>query len=280
MIRKLPLVLILAGSAMAASPELDVVPRSAPPAARMVYLDIDDQPQDVRLLMLSLQGLVNRTEPRIYIRDAEYECGHDRPLHRRMRDWWAERLEQRGFELQPTKDWQAVLREFGTAARGALLYDDACWTDPKLAVQLNLISTLCGIEDLLPVTPRLRDELQLPVILDVRGKWANSREAWRWALEDPQIRAAMNRRVLAHRHPWSLYLQDYIVAHRILTLWVPHEAMDDPELMDLHLGGDEAHSTTDPDFIKFFDRVFPMVEATGKQLLGWHEYLKATDEDE
>ncbi len=44
----------------------------------------------------------------------------------------------------------------------------------------------------------------------------------------------------------------------------------------LHLGGDEAHSTTDPDFIKFFDRVFPMVEATGKQLLGWHEYLKAT----
>jgi hexosaminidase len=44
----------------------------------------------------------------------------------------------------------------------------------------------------------------------------------------------------------------------------------------LHLGGDEAHSTTDPDFIKFFDRVFPMVEATGKQLFGWHEYLKAT----
>ncbi len=44
----------------------------------------------------------------------------------------------------------------------------------------------------------------------------------------------------------------------------------------LHLGGDEAHSTTDPDFIKFFDRVFPMVEAAGKQIVGWHEYLKAT----
>lgn len=44
----------------------------------------------------------------------------------------------------------------------------------------------------------------------------------------------------------------------------------------LHLGGDEAHSTTDPDFIKFFTRVFPMVEATGKRLVGWHEFLKAT----
>jgi hexosaminidase len=44
----------------------------------------------------------------------------------------------------------------------------------------------------------------------------------------------------------------------------------------LHLGGDEAHNTTDPDFIKFFDRVFPMVEATGKRVMGWHEFLKAT----
>jgi hexosaminidase len=44
----------------------------------------------------------------------------------------------------------------------------------------------------------------------------------------------------------------------------------------LHIGGDEAHSTTEPDFIKFFDRVFPLVQATGKTMSGWHEYLKAT----
>jgi hexosaminidase len=43
----------------------------------------------------------------------------------------------------------------------------------------------------------------------------------------------------------------------------------------LHIGGDEAHSTTEPDFIKFFDRVLPMVDATGKRAVGWHEYLKA-----
>nr|WP_279588762.1 beta-N-acetylhexosaminidase [Actinophytocola oryzae] len=44
----------------------------------------------------------------------------------------------------------------------------------------------------------------------------------------------------------------------------------------LHIGGDEAHSTTDEDFVKFFDRVFPIVEATGKRAVGWHEFLKAT----
>jgi len=44
----------------------------------------------------------------------------------------------------------------------------------------------------------------------------------------------------------------------------------------LHLGGDEAHSTTEPDFLKFFQRVLPMVEGLGKKVAGWHEFLKAT----
>lgn len=44
----------------------------------------------------------------------------------------------------------------------------------------------------------------------------------------------------------------------------------------LHIGGDEAHATTEPDFVKFFDRVFPIVQATGKTMSGWHEYMKAT----
>jgi len=44
----------------------------------------------------------------------------------------------------------------------------------------------------------------------------------------------------------------------------------------LHIGGDEAHATTEPDYIKFFQRVLPMVEALGKKVTGWHDLLKAT----
>ncbi len=44
----------------------------------------------------------------------------------------------------------------------------------------------------------------------------------------------------------------------------------------LHIGGDEAHATTEPDYIKFFQRVLPMVEALGKKVTGWHELIKAT----
>jgi hexosaminidase len=44
----------------------------------------------------------------------------------------------------------------------------------------------------------------------------------------------------------------------------------------LHLGGDEAHATTEPDYIKFFQRVLPIAESLGKKVSGWHDLLKAT----
>ncbi|WP_083886101.1 family 20 glycosylhydrolase [Actinoalloteichus spitiensis] len=39
----------------------------------------------------------------------------------------------------------------------------------------------------------------------------------------------------------------------------------------IHIGGDEADATTDEDYALFMSRVIPIVEATGKQVMGWHE---------
>ncbi|MFC7340114.1 beta-N-acetylhexosaminidase [Saccharopolyspora griseoalba] len=43
----------------------------------------------------------------------------------------------------------------------------------------------------------------------------------------------------------------------------------------LHIGGDEAHSTTDEDYLAFMSEVLPLVEKYGKTPIGWHEYGKA-----
>ncbi|GAA2090045.1 beta-N-acetylhexosaminidase [Streptomyces albiaxialis] len=39
----------------------------------------------------------------------------------------------------------------------------------------------------------------------------------------------------------------------------------------LHIGGDEAHSTSHEDFVKFMDRVQPVVAKYGKKAIGWHQ---------
>src|SRR5699024_7348665 len=39
----------------------------------------------------------------------------------------------------------------------------------------------------------------------------------------------------------------------------------------IHIGGDEAHSTTAEDYRKFMNKVVPMVRANGKRAMGWQE---------
>ncbi|HEV2783137.1 MAG TPA: beta-N-acetylhexosaminidase [Actinophytocola sp.] len=43
----------------------------------------------------------------------------------------------------------------------------------------------------------------------------------------------------------------------------------------LHIGTDEAHATTEPDYLFFLGRVMPIVAKYGKKITGWHEFLKA-----
>ncbi|MGW0913336.1 beta-N-acetylhexosaminidase [Streptomyces sp. NPDC002784] len=44
----------------------------------------------------------------------------------------------------------------------------------------------------------------------------------------------------------------------------------------LHIGGDEAHSTPHADYVKFMDRVQPVVAKYGKTVIGWHQLTGAS----
>ncbi|OZM73502.1 beta-N-acetylhexosaminidase [Amycolatopsis antarctica] len=43
----------------------------------------------------------------------------------------------------------------------------------------------------------------------------------------------------------------------------------------LHIGGDEAHATTEEDYRTFMGKVLPLVEKHGKKVTGWHEIAQA-----
>jgi hexosaminidase len=43
----------------------------------------------------------------------------------------------------------------------------------------------------------------------------------------------------------------------------------------LHIGGDEAHSTSHEDYVAFMDRVQPIVAKYGKAVIGWHQLTEA-----
>ncbi|MDX8052830.1 beta-N-acetylhexosaminidase [Lentzea sp. BCCO 10_0798] len=45
-----------------------------------------------------------------------------------------------------------------------------------------------------------------------------------------------------------------------------------------HIGGDEALSTPDADYVTFMNRVLPIVKKYGKTTTGWHEFIKTTED--
>lgn len=185
---------------------------------------MERQPADIKLLVYVLQGLVNRTQPRLYVYDRQYEGGQDAGLHRNMKDWWKDDLQRRGHRFKKVSDYRELLRRFRRSFRGVILYEPACWTNPALAENLNAVTTLCGLDSLLPATAQMSRTLRLPVVADVRGRWRSADEVERWASSHQRLRAACNRRVVAHRHPWSLFLTDYIVAHKIYAFWMGKRA--------------------------------------------------------
>nr|WP_279629577.1 family 20 glycosylhydrolase [Amycolatopsis kentuckyensis] len=44
----------------------------------------------------------------------------------------------------------------------------------------------------------------------------------------------------------------------------------------LHIGGDEASATSQADYLTFMNKVLPLVAATGKSVVGWHDIAKAS----
>jgi len=180
----------------------DVFPRSAPPARDLVVCDLTQSPPDVRLMAYALQGLVNRTQPRLYCLAGD----SDR--------FWLQNMAERGWIDPPgepvTPD--ELLRRFRDRVKGLVI------TDPKLPATKNVATMLASVEDALVVSPRLAQGLDRPVLHDLRGRWATSADAYRWAFESLWPR--LNHHVLACSWPDHLALRDYLVQHKVFIFWI------------------------------------------------------------
>jgi len=100
---------------------------------------------DALKFVSSLQGLVNREEPRLLVRflEGEGQAGtiniDDYWLELLQRDWLKERPVERITKLED------LIARFPEACTGVVLWD------PGVAATSNVASTICGVEGLLPV---------------------------------------------------------------------------------------------------------------------------------
>lgn len=143
-------------------PRGQALPTFATPAAPLDTILVQDLSPDEAITFSALQGLVNKTKPRIYLLDRRADEGTYT---------WADTALV-GFTDRILYDHATrynLIAKYTNQIAGVVLYD------PALSVHYrNLASTVAGLSNAIPVTPALHAALaeqgiRLPVVADLTG---------------------------------------------------------------------------------------------------------------
>lgn len=200
---------------------LPIFPKSSSPSKNMYHANLLGSSVDVQFALTVLQGLVNRDTPMIYITE---NPGWHGPA---LIPMWIDQIRGRGYSFEEVQDPLWLFDKFRSFIKGAILYEPDLADHPESLHKLNPITLYCALNDVIPVTPELNDKLKLPVKLDVRGKYNDPEEAYRWAYRELWPKA--NHELIAHTHPMHMVLRDYLVAHKIMPFWVSQNMSNDAE---------------------------------------------------
>lgn len=143
-------------------------PKMPPPARHLVVADVRHCTRDERILLLSLQGLVNRTQPRLYL------------IFKDDDRFWLKEMQRQGHtdEPMPVTDPMSLVERFRTTVRGVVV------PDPKVYLSSCVAACVAGADDLLIATPALANRLHLPIKADLRGKFQDDAAALRYVRTD------------------------------------------------------------------------------------------------
>jgi hypothetical protein len=168
-------------SLTAVQPEINTVDVAPDQAALIPMVDNwrfdGDLPHNATLL--SLQGLANRNAPQIYL---QYPANWQWEIAGPLIDYLAERHEI-DWQRYESGDLEAALRDFGSAAKGTVIWDK------DVRSSLIVAYTISGVEDLLVINEdqiELAAKHGLDTVIDLRGQFTGQDDAeiYQWAFDE------------------------------------------------------------------------------------------------
>jgi hypothetical protein len=194
--------------------DFHICPKSRPPARTLCAFrtgDLTSFAWDMRLTLSCLQGIVNRSQPRLYL------------IHDRYDELWLDWLRERGdVDRIEWLEIGEVFERFLPAVSRLYL------TDPDVPASINVATMLAGIYDGLVATPSTSGQFKLPLGtnadspeagLDLRKlAWKMDIDAYRWAFS--QLDGELSRRAVTILAPREVALRDYLVEFKIPILWI------------------------------------------------------------
>jgi len=134
-----------------------------PPAVHLDAADLSALDGDQQGLLVSLQGIVNRQQPRLY-----FYWGTD-PTNLE----WLNTIQVPS--TISTDPW-ALFTKYRSAVKGAIVFD------PNVPDTINLATTLAGINDAVIATADLAQAHNLQILEDLRGRFTDKFAVYNYAL--------------------------------------------------------------------------------------------------
>jgi hypothetical protein len=173
------------------------------PARRLYVADVQKLSHDEQTLLASLQGLVNRVQPRIYF------------IWNNSDLFWLNRLQGTNQTGSPiwVQDPLTLLQTFKDSYQGAVVADPKIYDSPCVA------ASEAGVYNLLLATPDLAAKYGIPIKEDLRGKFKDNADALRYERTD--LLPHLNPYLLISIDPPLIGSQiDEIVAAKGIAFWV------------------------------------------------------------
>ena len=197
-------------------PESDFLPEFSDAAPVLDYLDTGGFSQNEQILAASLQSVVNKTRSRLYLSAAPPE---DDPA-------------ARALELKfnpPTSDLYETLGKYREELRGIVVWDPEEPHTANLAAVVGAAKR-CVVADG-DQAERLAADYGLPVVEDLRGRYADRLEVYR-AMLDGYADKSAQRLIMGCNPAGSTALWDYAAAAGALRVWLDPSDPEEAALLD------------------------------------------------
>jgi hypothetical protein len=192
------------------------------PIAALDVVDVDGLPADKQRMLASLQGLINRTQPRIYLESGEAEGT----------TFWLDHI---SVPKNVVSDPLSLITKYATEIEGMEITDDA-QVDTN-----NLATALAGVDNAIVVSPALAAQLsaapyQVAVKNDLRMNHFTSKlDVYQWELD--HVAPLTTARLMVGLNPAAaLGPRDRAVAAQATTIWLNPDVPAEATLLNGFLG--------------------------------------------
>ncbi len=187
-------------------------------------LQLEGLSEDEKLLVTALQGLVNRSHPKVYLLHGQQE----------EKENWLREFDRPYLAHDSTA---SLLGSHPGIVKGLIIYD------PTVPDSINVAITLAGLEQCLPASPELARRLgeqhpHLSVLADLRGRFSSRLQAYTWQFAELWPRCTHDMLVGISPTlgeppaPYGGLLQDYAVAHRAMVFWLDPNLQEERTLFE------------------------------------------------